>query len=243
MKLTPLFLALALTTTPALFAQQLAPQPPLVTTSGSALVRVVPDLADLSFEVEVRNVDLPTARKQQAERATKLLAALRAAGIAEKELQSSQAQLTAEYTDRRQETEKIRFYRVSQTICCTLHDVAKVPDVTAAAVAAGATGVGYANLRTSELRKYRDEARSKAIQAAREKAVAFATELGAKAAKPYTITEDAYTGYRSGANFNSIANNVQAIVEAAPAGDGTTPAFAPGTISITAGVTVAFLLE
>jgi uncharacterized protein len=241
MKLTPLFLAIVLTT-PALFAQQPTPQPPLVTTSGSALIRVAPDLADLSFEVEVRNIDLAVARKQQAERATKLLAALRAAGIAESELQSSQVQLTADYTDRRQETEKIKFYRVSQSICCTLRDVAKVPDVTAAAVAAGATGVGYANLRTSQLRKHRDEARSKAIQAAREKAVAFATDLGAKAGKPYTITEDAHPGYRS-TNFNSIANNIQAVAEAAPGGDETTSAFAPGTISITASVTVAFLLE
>src|SRR5688572_4990739 len=121
MKLPSLLLAVVLTT-PTLFAQQPV-QPPLVTTSGSALVRVVPDLADLSFEVEVRNIDLAVARKQQAERATKLLAALRAAGIAENELQSSQVQLTADYTDRRQETEKIRFYRVSQTISCTLHDV------------------------------------------------------------------------------------------------------------------------
>lgn len=241
MKLTSLLLAIVLTA-PTLFAQQAIPQPPLVTTSGTALVRVVPDLADLSFEVEVRNIDLAVARKQQAERATKLLAALRAAGIAENELQSSQVQLTADYTDRRQETEKIRFYRVSQTISCTLHEVAKVPDVTAAAVAAGATGVGYATLRTSQLRKYRDEARSKAIKAAREKAVAFATELGVKAGKPYSITEDGSTGFRAG-NFNTMSNNIQVIAEAAPAEDGTTPAFAPGTISVTASVTVAFLIE
>ena len=46
---------------------------------------------------------------------------------------------------------------------------------------AGATGVRSANLRSSQLRKHRDEARAKAIQAAREKATAFANELGAKA--------------------------------------------------------------
>ena len=48
---------------PVLFAQQAAPLAPLVSTSGSAMVRVVPDLADLSFAVEVRNADLTLARK------------------------------------------------------------------------------------------------------------------------------------------------------------------------------------
>jgi len=48
-------------------------------------------------------------------------------------------------------------------------------------------------------------------------------------------------GYRAN-GFNNISN-AQVAVEVAPAGDGTTPAFAPGTISISAGVSVAFLLE
>ena len=232
--------ALALTASTAL-AQQLAPTPPLVSTTGNAQIRVAPDLADLSFEVEVRNSDLAVARKQQAERATKLLAALRAAGIAENELQTSQVQISPEYTNRHQETERVRFYIVQQSICCTLHDVTKVPDVTATAVASGATNVGNASLRSSQLRKHRDEARAKAIQAAKEKAVALAGELGAKAGKPYTITEDTDTGFR-GYNAN-ILNNAQVSVIAAPVGDGTTPTFAPGTISITASVSVSFLLE
>ena len=39
-------------------------------------------------------------------------------GVVEAELQSSQAQINPDYTDRRQETEKIKFYSVSQNICC-----------------------------------------------------------------------------------------------------------------------------
>src|SRR4051794_28839980 len=100
---------------PVLFGQQVVPLPPLVTTTGTAQIRVAPDLADLYFEVEVRHSDLAVARKQQAERATKLLAALRAAGVVEAELQSSQAQISPDYTDRRQETDKVKFYSVSQS--------------------------------------------------------------------------------------------------------------------------------
>jgi uncharacterized protein YggE len=223
---------------PIAFGQQATPLPPLVSTSGSAQIRVVPDLADLYFEVEVRNADLTVARKQQADRATKILAELRAAGVAEAELQSSQVQIAPDYTDRRQETEKIKFYRVSQSICCTLHDLKKVPDVTADAVVAGATGVRDASLRTSQLRKYRDEARAKAIHAAKEKATALATELGAKIGKPYTITEGSGYEWRA-----STSNNSSFQVAGEQPGDGTTPTFAPGTISVSANVSVSFILE
>jgi uncharacterized protein YggE len=233
-----LILTAALLAAPALFAQQ--PLPPLVSTTGSAQIRVVPDLADLSFEIEVRNADLAVARKQEAERAAKLLAALRTAGVAEADLQSSQVQIAANYTDNRQETEKVKFFRVSQTISCTLHDVKKVPDITAEAVAAGATGVNAASLRTSQLRKYRDEARASAIRAAKEKAIALATELGVKVGKPYTITEGA--GYDWRASLSN-SNSFQVAAAGDPAGDGMVATFAPGTISISANVSVSFILE
>lgn len=64
-------------------AQQPASPLPLISTSGNAVVRVVPDLVDIRFEVEIRNADLTLARQQQSERTIKVLAALRAAGVAE----------------------------------------------------------------------------------------------------------------------------------------------------------------
>jgi len=239
----PHLLALVFTalTAPALFAQQAAPLPPLISTTGSAVVRVAPDLADLSFEVEVRNADLNLARKQQAERSKKVLAALRAAGVADSELQSSQVQIAPNYTDRQRETEQVRFYIVSQTISATLHDVKKVPDVTADVVLAGATSVRDVSLRSSALRKYRDDARVLAIRAAREKAAALTAELGVKVGKPYTITEGMDYGHM--VSSSNSYNNIQQVEVGAAAGDGTMPTFAPGTISISASVSVSFLLE
>ena len=239
---TKLLLLLAAITAPVVFAQQPVPLPPLVSTSGTAEIQVVPDLADLQFNVEVRNADLGTARKEQAARAAKVLAALRAAGVAELELQSSQVFIEPDYTDRREETEKIKFYRVSQFICCTLHSVKKVPDVTSDAVAAGATGVGSASLRTSELRKHRDAARAKAIQLAKEKAVALAGALGAKVGKPYSIDDGA--GPASNYNQPQIPQNAGNLAGAGEVpDDGTNPTFAAGTISVTATVRVSFILE
>jgi len=239
MKTILLALATALATSPA-FAQQPPPAQPLVTASGSAQIRVVPDLADLSFEVEVRDADLMAARRQQTERVTKILAVLRAAGVAETELQASQVQISPNYTNNREETEKLKYYSVSQSISCTLHDVKKIPDVTTDVLSAGATGVRDAILRSTELRKYRNEARTKAIQVAKEKASMLAAALGAKIAAPFSIDEGTGNDWNGG--FTDLNRPIYWKESAEPE-DGTLPAFAPGTIGITANVRVAFVLE
>jgi uncharacterized protein YggE len=240
-----LLLALAAAfATPLAFAQQAPPSQPLVTTSGSAQIRVIPDLADLYFEVEVRDADLMAARKQHSERVTKILAVLRAAGVAETELQASQVQISPNYTNNREETEKLKYYSVSQSISCTLHNVKKIPDVTTDVLVAGATSVRDANLRTTQHRKYRDEARIKAIQAAKEKASALAAALGDKITAPFSIDEETGSDWRSSGGINLNTSNFAGFsTESAAPEDGIMPAFAPGTISISANVRVAFVLE
>ncbi len=220
-----------------------ASKPPLVTTSGTAEIRVVPDLADLSFGVTIRHANLEEARKQQAERSTKVLAALRAAGVAETNLKADQIEISPIYSDNREETSTVKFYSVSQSITCTLKDLSKVTDITANVVTAGATFSRGATLRTSELRKYRDEARIKAIRIAKEKATDLATELGAKIGKPYSITEGTSNGWNSnGLNLN-IPFRQGSFDSEQLVGDEVQATFAPGTISISATIEVSFVLE
>ena len=93
--------------------------------------------------------------------------------------------------------------------------------------------------RTSELRKYRDQAREKAIQAAKEKAAALAAALGAKLGRPYSIVENP-SEYEAGQN-NSNNNSGSTIED--PTGDEPMPTFAPGTVDINATIRVSFILE
>ena len=218
-------------------AQQSAAPLPLISTSGNAVIRVVPDVVDVRFEVEIRNADLTLARQEQTERTIKVLAALRALGVAENDLQSSHIQISPNYTENRVETEKVRFYSVTQSVACTLHDLRKLPDLIAGAVSAGATSVERANFRTSELPKHRADARAKAIHAAKEKAIALAGELGAKVGKPYTITENGGSEW-SGAMLTANVIS-QPIFDQGVA----SPTFAPGTITVSETINVSFILE
>src|SRR5580704_12616371 len=118
--------------------EETVPGRALVSTTGSAEIRVVPDLADLIFQVEVRSANLSQAQKEEAERVTKVLAALRGAGITEAELQTSQVEIAPRYdnhvTEFARESTAVRFYSVSQHISCTLHEVKRIPAVTTDAV-------------------------------------------------------------------------------------------------------------
>ncbi|MFM8930497.1 MAG: SIMPL domain-containing protein [Gemmataceae bacterium] len=214
---------------------------PLVTTTGNAEVKVTPDLADLRFDIEVRNINLKAGLALQVERMTQLLATLKSAGIEERDLQTSQVLINPIYQQEdqlRMETAKIAFYSVSQTVTCTLRDLKKITTLTAKAIDAGANRVGGVTLRTSKLRQYRDQARIQAVKAAKEKALALAGELGAKVGKAYSITEGAHDSPVYGYN---MAQNVA--MGGPGGGGGSSTAFEAGTISIEATVTVAFVLE
>ena len=215
--------------------------PPLVTTTGNSEVKVVPDLADLRFEIELRNTNLKTALAQEAEKMSQLVAALKAAGIGERDLQTSQVTINPVYQQENgtyAETAKIAFFSVSQTVGCTLRDIQKITAITTRAIDAGANRVSGVTLRTSKLRQYRDQARVMAVKAAKEKALALAGELGSKVGKPHSITEQS-SEIPTLLLGNSFAQNAAA----APGDSGSNSAFEPGTISISATVTVAFVLE
>lgn len=152
-----LLVALLLTALgPAAPAAEAPREPATISTSGHAELHVPADVADLAFEVSVRHADLATARKRQAERAARVLTALRAAGVADKDLQTSQVTVSATHAENRRtgaETATVSFYDVAQSVTVTLRDVKRVSEVTTDTLNAGATGVGTAN---SGMPKYAD---------------------------------------------------------------------------------------
>jgi uncharacterized protein YggE len=103
----------------------------------------------------------------------------------------------------------------------------------------GVNRVDSIEFLVAEPRKYKDEARAKAVKAAREKAVAMAAELGQTIGKPWDISEDGFNGL-----FAQTRNSVQAnsyAYDRSPSTEEST--VAPGEVSIRASVRVSFQLE
>lgn len=218
-------------------------QVPLVTVTGEAEVLVVPDEVILTLGVETSDKDLATAKRQNDAIVTRVIDLAEEMGISSRYVQTDYMSIEPRYRD---SYEKRDFYGyfVRKTIVVTLKEIDAFEQLLSRALDAGVTYVHGVQFRTTELRKYRDQARALAVRAAKEKATALAAELGQQIGDPYRIAEE-YSGWYSwydrwwGGRWDQgmTQNVIQESPGTAAPVEGTV---APGQISVTARVSVSF---
>jgi len=213
-------------------AQMCAPQPRQISATGTSEIKVVPDQVVLNLGAESRDKDLSVAKSQNDARIKRILDLARSTGIEPKDIQTSTLTMEPDYSD--EKVPKFLGYEVSQNTTITLRDLSKYESLMTKLLEAGMNRVHGIYFGVSETRKYRDEARSKAILAAKEKAVAMAGVLGQTLGKPLSISEE--SGWNS---YQFMANSSAGKSEST--GDEAT--LAPGQTTIRASVTVSFQLE
>ena len=215
-----------------------------ITVTGDADVRVVPDEVVFAFGVEIGDSNLTTAKNQNDARVVQVINKLKSMGIDQKYIQTDRINIEPRYQDTYTRTGVIGFV-VRKTIAVTLKDVSKFDDVLTNSLDLGVTSVQNIDFRTTELRKYRDQARALAIQAASEKAQAMAKELGMKVGKPVTIREE-YSNWWSSYSWRwdggSMSQNVVQNAGGNPSVSDDS-SFAPGQITVNARVSVTFEIE
>ncbi|MGY3694486.1 uncharacterized protein YggE [Bradyrhizobium sp. USDA 3240] len=167
--------------------------PPAISVTGEATVSAVPDEAQLDAGV---TTDGKTAREAtDANNVTmgKVLAALKGAGIAEKDYQTSRLSLQPQFANRPPSSPNappsIVGYHASNRVTIKLHDVSKVAGVIDVLVAAGANDIGGLNFSVSQASKLLDDARERAIADARRKAEIYAKAAGVTLGAPLNISE------------------------------------------------------
>jgi uncharacterized protein len=223
-----------------------------VQVSGTAVVNVTPDRALIQLGVQSNGrtaADVQAANATAIEQVTK---AVRALGVESSDISTDWYVIDPIYED--YDSLHIKGYRINNTVAITLREVDRINDVISAAMQAGANQVVDVELYTSDLRKYRDQARELAMKAAAEKAQALAEAAGAQAGCVLTITENTwsyyngwYGGYGSGNTQNLWTQNVSQ--NAAPASGGDTGALSEagpvslGQISVKAEVSATFGLK
>ena len=192
MKTRILLLAMtALFALPA-FSQQ-SQEPPQISVSGSAEVKVAPDEIYLRLGVETRDEALEVAKKQNDERVSRALAFLKSKGVADKDVQTDFINIEPTYND--YSSRRVEIYVVRKTMQVRLTDIKGFEAILTGLLNSGVNNVHGMELRTSELRKHRDTARAMAIRAAREKADALAAELGVKRGKVYAVNANEWGGW------------------------------------------------
>jgi hypothetical protein len=180
-----------------LAAPALADDVPLaaISVTGEATLSVAPDQAQIEAGV---TSEAKTAREaSEANNAAmgKVLLALKAAGIDQKDIQTSRLSLQPESAPNRTPGPNgIVGYRASNHVTVRLHDVSKIAGTIDMLVGAGATDIGGINFSVSNASKLLDDARAQAVADARRKAEIYAKAAGVTLGAPLSIAEEGAPG-------------------------------------------------
>lgn len=144
--------------------------------TGTSLSK--PDRASVQFGVTASDADPRKAMSQVSAESAKLATGLKAAGIADQDLQTGSVQLSAQYRYPPNGRPVLTGYQASVSIVATTKQVDKVGDVIVAGTQAGATSVGGVTFDLSEDNPARYQASANAVGDARKRAEAMAKAAG-----------------------------------------------------------------
>ncbi len=219
----------------------------LISVTGSAEVRVAPDLVQVLLAVDTSDKTLAKAKAENDQRLTRTLAVLKRFASDPNDLQTDRISVEplfdsgASYAARR--ASEPEGYKVRRTVVVTLRDLKRFEELISAVLDAGTNRIDGVEFQTTALRTHRDAARAMALKAAHEKARAMAAELNCTVGRPQHISEGSATSglWRYPGGRASAMNQNVASAEAQASGDAS-EGFAPGLISVTASVSVTFTL-
>jgi uncharacterized protein YggE len=205
--------------------------------SGNGNIIGTPDRAQVSLAVETEHPDVKIAQQENAARMRQVIDALVAAGIPEDALKTTGYNIYPVYDDiiKSQNDQKIRSYRVTNTVTVTLHDVNRTGEMIDIGVANGinqASSIQFM-LSDEQAQVLRTEALKKAVARARADADTVASALGVQIT---TIRDvDISSGYSPVLYENYMAGDM--MKAAAP-----TPIQA-GDVTVSATVSVNYLFR
>ncbi|AYG94052.1 SIMPL domain-containing protein [Brevundimonas naejangsanensis] len=164
-------------------------QQPALNLSAYGEVKVAPDQATINFGVVTEAATAQAAMAQNAQQMTRVVAALRRAGIAERDIQTSGLNLSAQYDYQQNEPPKLRGYQASNRVTVTINDLAKVGTTADAVVAAGVNQIDGIGFGLKDPKAAEDQARLLAVRALQDKARLYAQALGVQLGQVRSLTE------------------------------------------------------
>jgi uncharacterized protein YggE len=157
--------------------------------SATGEVSRVPDLAIISAGVVTRSPSASGAIQQAATRMARVREALRQAGIADRDIQTSNLSLNPEYTYANNQPPKLNGYSATNQLSVRFRDIANTGKILDALVAQGANQISGPNLTIDKPEAALDEARAKAVALGRARADLYARSLGMRVVRIVSVSE------------------------------------------------------
>lgn len=170
----------------------------LITVSASGYAYAEPDQATVSTGVAAEAATAKGALLANTELMEKVVEGLKQAGIAEKDIQTSNFNLEPRYTNPRDNTPPvIEGYRVSNQVSVLVRDLKSLGSLLDKLVSRGANQVHGLSFEVSQAETLKDVARKEAVANARRRAELLAAAAGAEVGEVVTILEEqSYGGPR-----------------------------------------------
>ncbi len=199
MRISPLFtvstLALTLFAVPALaqnapmdMPRDMGPMPHMMmrddttklSLSASGEVSATPDMATVSFGVVTKGATASDAMKANNVRMNAVMAALKSAGIAAKDIQTSSLNLNPQYVYADNQPPKLTGYQAQNQISVRVNDLAQAGPVIDTVIKAGINQIDSITFGLKDDAALLDEARKQAIKILTARAELYATATGLK---------------------------------------------------------------
>jgi uncharacterized protein YggE len=164
--------------------------------SAHGETKVTPDEATITLGVQTTAPVAAEAMAENAQHMADVTAALKRAGIPDKDIQTSNLSLSAQYNYVQNEPPKLTGYQASNDVTITVEDLPKLGPTIDAVTAAGANQINGISFGLKDPAAAEDAARLAAVKALRAKAELYAGATGYHIARLVSLSEGG--GYEPG---------------------------------------------
>ena len=207
-------------------------QIPQINVNGEGKVKVVPDQATIAATVETKGNNAKEVKKQNDEKIDAILKFIKKMNLAPADFKTQRVSLNPQYDYEK----KKHSYNATQTIEILLRVLSNYDDLMEGLVNQGINRIDNVTFQSSKMKQYESEARKLAMKEAKLKAEDYVSVLGQKVGRALTISDNSQTYYPQPMYVGM--KTMQSNDMSAPR-----ETLAAGEITITATVTVNFILE
>lgn len=152
--------------------------PGTIVVGGTGRIAVEPDVADLQLGVSIARPSVDAARADAAAAMTAILAAVRGAGIADRDIRTTLVSVQPRYDYRDGKPPVLTGYDLSNSVLVTVRDLATLGAVIDGSLQAGATSMDSLSFRLDDSSEAERAARLAAVAQARSRADVLAEAAG-----------------------------------------------------------------
>jgi len=206
-----------------------------ITVSGEGKVYAQPDIALVSLGVTSQAVTVADATKNNIEKMNAVIAGVKALGVDEKDIQTTNYNLTPVYSSYLRGGSTLNGYKLEQDIQVKIRDFTKISEILSQSTTNGANLVGDLQFTIDNPEQFKEQARQQAIEQAKAKAQSLEKDSGIVLGKIVNIYENyAYPMYDSVKTMSALGGGM----ESAPS-----PVIQPGQTEISVTINLSYRVK